>query len=569
MGQSLVKPRLRDASPKVGSTRTRVDPFLPTPESTQTKKADELTHMDTSQSSALPLPRLASQSRGRFKKLSKRAKTPQRSRTDGPLILNKIQLVDQDTKELELLAASTDITNPSMIGAALRPSETMQASAFKPSSMSKGSSTIVAPSHQDPDVHRQSSMTSFTPGRLSARSSNRAEREWRKRVAALAGAGASSTSSRSSLVEPALRGPVPPRRNPMPFRSPSPEEYRLVTPPHGDVDKGTVAKTIMSNRSFETLGHYAHLRPENEDPTIRERKASVPQSISSFYFDSNSHGGTRPSSLAAGQLLTPISTSQKQQRLSLPPINSFRSSPSSVDETPMNSPVLPLRTENDVREGTLKEAERESIPASETRYEDPILHYTAGPPLRNEQCRGSLTLDFIHIRSAPHGPPTSHVISERPSPQTSNSYRSPMTTYIPTAPVDRIPLTQKEPRKSEAVPTYPHAVSLVQTVPPVSLISGPKMPLRQVHCNTPTRPNIHSDNALDPFTSEGRSSTRSHVPSRAGVVDHLKIRSPAPKLEILGTGGWKRANLTPGLETGDRPPKSGLPFAVSSHLFSQ
>ena len=190
-------------------------------------------------------------------------------------------------------------------------------------------------------THRRSSSSSVKSGLASIKSAGRAEKEWRARVAGLAAANNTHlTTSGDHTINtdgiPKSRkpteyfGPVPPRRTPRTTtptprldgdRSASPGSDALVTPPHTTVEtdlleRGTPAKSIASDRTFETLGHYAHRSPTHANHAILDhreighegRKASVPYSISSFYFDpaNTSRVSTRPSSFIPSLWLTTI-----------------------------------------------------------------------------------------------------------------------------------------------------------------------------------------------------------------------------------------------------------------------
>lgn len=176
------------------------------------------------------------------------------------------------------------------------------------------SSSLSTPAISTRPIHyRRTSGTSVKSGRISVKSPRRAEREWRAKVAALAHA----ASPHSSVVH--LRGPVPPKRTPgtsLPHRhtrSESPASDIVITPPHSlPNDTNTPAFTVLENRSFETLGHHLPISPLVQRFEIgegdRERKASVPRSVSSYYLDplNGSRAATRPSSLATSQLLFTI-----------------------------------------------------------------------------------------------------------------------------------------------------------------------------------------------------------------------------------------------------------------------
>ncbi|WVQ74748.1 hypothetical protein IAR50_004353 [Cryptococcus sp. DSM 104548] len=150
---------------------------------------------------------------------------------------------------------------------------------------------------------RNSTSSSIHSSRGSVKSSRRAEREWRAKVAALSsgfGPGDSPSKERARSSPLGRGGPVPPRRrantsarsvvprlaSAKPESSPAPTAASLL-PPHSSSiasssltpfpppgrDK-SIAKSIQGRKSFETLGHYLHV------PEGRERQASVPRSVS-------------------------------------------------------------------------------------------------------------------------------------------------------------------------------------------------------------------------------------------------------------------------------------------------
>ena len=216
--------------------------------------------------------------------------------------------------------------------------------------------------------HRRTSSNSVYSSKTSIKStgSRRAEKEWRAKVAALA---LKSGSPRTSTIVE-VRGPVPPKRSmlrpqtanpcssfntpplntdPSDLLSSSPNSEKLVTPPHTEVDgsvcgqlgqptyvclndvEGKRARSFVSSRSFDTLGHHPFssipIGLDSRSGTIdeddleeiseaRTRKASVPlsvssysRSVSSFYFDPNgSRVSSRPTSIATANLLSTAST---------------------------------------------------------------------------------------------------------------------------------------------------------------------------------------------------------------------------------------------------------------------
>lgn len=263
-----------------------------------------------------------------------------------------------------------------------------------------------------PTHHRRSASNSLKSGKVSMKSSKRAEREWRAKVAAMAYA----SSPHSSTIP--LRGPVPPKRTPLQPKPDvsvdsigSPLSDMVVTPPHGHpYGSGTPAKSFLVNTSFETLGHYESPIPiaKGDGGEVgRERKASVPYSVvSSFYFDpvGGSRVSTRPSSFAATQLLATVPadgasplrhftvvpdrrgderdeegdgedgttpTGSRPHEVSLPPFKSFQLSPVTV-----SSPIValpPAAPESTTKSRQLYQGKRASAPANVDTKLTPLL----------------------------------------------------------------------------------------------------------------------------------------------------------------------------------------------------
>jgi hypothetical protein len=483
--------------------------------------------------------------------------------------------LDEDFDTFESLIASGEASKPAGLTTPIHPSKISKASTFKRFSISKGSPfpATAIPAHLRPGSQRHSSITSASSRRKSIKSAHRAEREWRARVAGLAGAKAGP--SRSSVVE--LRGPVPPRRTPGPvMRSPSPEDDTLVTPPQTEKDNGTPAKSIFSNRSFETLGHYAHLMAETDDSPLRDRKSSVAKSISSYFFDADSRSATRPSSMNANQLLSPIPPSPVQHKGSLPPFDSFRASPMTVRGSSMPSSVLlPTMREGDVQ-WMVPETEPKLKPDLTSQRNDQSRQASHNSsPSHPDRRRNALTLDFIPLRSAPYRAPmrtaqadqTPERLSPK-SPKKPNTPYSPMTNYYLTAPIDQILSTSEDSCTPERDRAHPYASAQHDLPFPSPPTPSSKSPLKPIY-TVPVQSQPDDLTSFDPFTVPTPTVSRQMyrcTSSNISIPAALGIRKSQPKMEILGTGSTlprRRVNLTPGMETGNRPPKSGLSSTAS------
>ncbi|ORY35364.1 hypothetical protein BCR39DRAFT_555521 [Naematelia encephala] len=479
--------------------------------------------------------------------------------------------IEKDTR-VGLLACESPTVRTAKAG-------TFAATRAKRASISDGSSSVPFPagmSTSTPLPYRPTSKIIATAnihrrdsGRISIKSARRAEREWRAKVAAL-GHTANSTRG-SSVVE--VRGPVPPRRKAPVHRPVSPASVpqpvspaslpQLASPtsiaqpaspasdyiltPHvspaiaTDLADTTTARSFVSNMSFETLGHLADTTPTRLEDGPRSRKVSVPQSVTSFYFDPHSRGGTRPSSFATTLSLAPIpqesgditETSPRDRKISLPPFDSFLVSPANVGNSPANSPVLVSRALEDTDEN-----------ASGSRYRPNIKPIIPTPfELAGDQVSS-------------------------PTPY------SPVTAYLLTAPIDQLSLdsssTSVTPRHPEharhpfadaSLALPPHHASLAfprhssqpPTPPPKSQVST----ICQRHDVTRSAcARYHPDTSYDPFTPTPlRTSSRSRA--KAMHTDSLPAALRAGKIPAKAQVRVK-VDLTPGMETGNRPPKSGM-----------
>jgi len=411
-----------------------------------------------------------------------------------------------------------------------------------PSSGNINRAPITPVTPTNPAVHRRvSSMTRSPRASIRSSPSKRAEREWRAKVAGLA------HNHRANNFE--TRGPVPPRRV---FQAPgvsdrdrssSPEEDSLVTPVNSLPAKGllqqqqenTPAKSFASNRSFETLGHYAHLSPtrisEQADPGPRQ--CSVPQSVgSSFYFDQRaSRVSTHLSPLVNSATLSPIPSSQVPEspvpthKAALPPFSSFHLSPASVGPPPSPTPsphaspmVHPIRKDEDMPPLSLGKG-----PSSHSRR----LHLSAQlPPLSpgpRTPVRQTRPATINLAPGTPYSPTTAHILQmDNVDLDLSLSYSG----------------DQTSGRGAQRHP-YARTPSMLIDSPPRK--SAPKMmPLCPRH-EVVSPPCRHAPN----FQNETR-------PRR------IENKGTAP----LRTA--KKVDLTPGIESGIRPPKSGLSMTVST-----
>ena len=431
-----------------------------------------------------------------------------------------------------------------------------------------------------PGVHRRVTSMSRSP-RASIRSSpsKRAEREWRAKVAGLA-------HTHRGGVE--TRGPVPPRRivaqPPLPGssserdRSSSPEEENVVTPTNSvpaismlQQQENTPAKSFTSNRSFETLGHYAHLSPTRANgPSAMApldpgpRQCSVPQSVvSSFYFDQRaSRVSTHLSPLVTNSAtLSPIPSSHSPEspipnhKAGLPNFSSFLLSPASVGPPPSPTPnpqaspmVYPVRSESD------------SVP--------PLL-LSKGSSSHSRRHHLSMQTDFPPLSPGPKTPvrQTRPVTISTPKSSVPGTPYSPTTAYIlQTDQVDHhlfaapgeLDLSRSYSgdqlsaiSTSRGAQRHPYA-----RTPSMLIDSPPRKPASRRVMHLCPRHDVVSPPCRHAPNMQGQS----YAPDpRSRKAAKGEISGTAP----LRTGASRKVDLTPGMENGMRPPKSGLSMTVS------
>ncbi|WVW85821.1 hypothetical protein I302_107859 [Kwoniella bestiolae CBS 10118] len=498
---------------------------------------------------------------------------------------------------------------------------------------------------------RNSSASSIHSSRVSIKSARRAEREWRAKVAALSSGFSPSTSSllnsNTSPKAPMRKGgPVPPKRTPMSTsahamsqtsRSTSPlnteeEGTVIVTPPHSAPNSFGIP---LSNKSFETLGHYPNSSTVLDSPTpgattmedweARERKPSVPHSAYSSVYSTmkNEDGLARPISFASGQWLAPVNSSplkiqvnaeqdesevglltpnsvcvngtptptatsvDSPHRENLPPFESFKSSPRMV-----GVPVLP-QVETPRKESEKKHQSLPSPPRPTTlQNRRPSLHIPSSLEIPNSPP----TLPPFAF-SAPSSPglvtPTKPILStpirNLPSSDEPQTPYSPTTAYILSAPdpsIDQLayssfansPIKQSKGEDEPKTPVkkHPFTFGAKPSPEPISMSRDPTGgssgigPLRSEVNQNIGMGVIPRRKSVDPFIprqlpSAGTALKPKHhiqnlplVSMKANIIGNNDGRyAKEPGLKRLRG----RVDLTPGMENGCRPPKSGLPMA--------
>ncbi|WVQ99811.1 hypothetical protein IAU59_006953 [Kwoniella sp. CBS 9459] len=365
------------------------------------------------------------------------------------------------------------------------------------------------PAYLRPAPHRRSSTSSIHSSRASIKSARRAEREWRAKVAALSSG--FSPYYHTSPKAHRSKGPVPPRRalgsaaalsasQTSRSMSPTTEEGGtiIVTPPH---NTSASFSTPLSNKSFETLGHYPNASPADGPPSpsptgeweARSRKPSVPHSAVSSMYEPR----PRTSSLASSQLLAPsplrvdtmVRASQEvkaaptispsscysasdaspttphAQGRDLPPFESFQSSPRMVGSSALpEACTTPVRRGSSVaghlagesKETGQEEAEREVQVKTEREVsgvweiKDVSIPSPVSPPT-----------DERKHRSLPSPPRTQSRMAVRPSLYIDASEISSLPPMLPplaslpplSAPCTPVHATPRRPVKAQGPPT--------------------------------------------------------------------------------------------------------------------
>ncbi|WWC71746.1 uncharacterized protein I206_105705 [Kwoniella pini CBS 10737] len=507
----------------------------------------------------------------------------------------------------------------------------------------------VTPAYLRPAPFRRNSCSSSIHStRVSIKSARRAEREWRAKVAALSSGLSPHTQINTSPIRVNSKtkgGPVPPRRNnrstspgiyltSMTNRSTSPEEGTvIITPPHS-MTTAVSFGTPLSNKSFETLGHYPN-SSITESPTpistytdnVRERKPSVPHSAYSITCstikDEDELG--RPISLASGQWLAPsalqpspvkvkintavddtgdrytpnslyvngTSTPTSPHHDNLPPLESFKSSPRMV-----NSQVLPL-VETPKKNGNAQiereEIERKhlSLPspprpnATPTRRPSlhiPTLNIPNTPPCLPPLTFSPSSVELTTPRNKPLTTPTklSPIVKEPSTPY------SPTTAHILTASspsIDQMAYSsfvnspQRQNERDPITPIRRHPFTFgAEPSPEPSNQCSPELEIK----NESILPDkfdpkyekggmaIPRRSSIDPFIPRQLPSTTRNsaltLRSQGNIQNIPSIKNNVIGNNVREEAGLKRLmkakiDLTPGMENGCRPPKSGLPMA--------
>ncbi|WVQ68156.1 uncharacterized protein L199_006362 [Kwoniella botswanensis] len=495
---------------------------------------------------------------------------------------------------------------------------------------------------------RNSSASSIHSSRVSIKSARRAEREWRAKVAALSSGLSPSTSTSIPGNTPPKNtikikgGPVPPKRTPMSTSAHAMSQTSRSTSPLYTEEEGTIIVTPprpapqsfgtpLSNKSFETLGHYPNSSTVLDSPTPisatewegRSRKPSVPHSAYSSVYSTlrDEDGMARPISFASGQWLAPVNSSplkiditstqntedegvllsansvcvngtptpDSPHRDNLPPFESFKSSPRMVG----NSVLPTVETPTKMKHHSLPSPPRPTTqPKRRPSLHIPSLEIPNSPP----------TLPPLAF-SAPSTPglvtPTKPILSTptRGVEEPSTPY-SPITAYILSAPSPSIDQLAFSTSYGAFVPS-----PIRKTTSTSAEVNedSPKTPVRKHPFTFGAKPSpepitINRESSADgqnagmsiiPRRNHVNHNSSSYIPRSLPSTNHAQVQNnalrpknhlqniPMPiKSNIIGTGtdsryakepGLRRlrgkVDLTPGMENGCRPPKSGLPMA--------
>lgn len=322
-------------------------------------------------------------------------------------------------------------------------------------------SPAIANTVQEPNQIRSASGSIHSHHKTSIQSSpsKRAEREWRAKVAGLA------INNRSPKA--GGRGPVPPRRTALAVTvlapgstntiarsgknggvktpiTPSPLRSQQTGSVPVEDDKGTPAKSFVSNRSFETLGHHPTPSPTRAVPAVRQlsstaspgsRQCDVPRSVvSSFYFDN------RVSRVSTH--LSPLVQTQSQL------------------------PALTVNTEN----------QTETVSASPSAVDKG----SKSPVTRTSKSSLPLFSSFL-LSSASVGPPLSPVPGGQSSNTNTQVMRQDRSSLLPAVPGARRPVSGTsagQPQTQTRTSPLYHEADLTLATSQSSSSSGPTTPLR-------------------------------------------------------------------------------------------
>ena len=488
-----------------------------------------------------------------------------------------------------------------------------------------------------PVLSRWTSSGSTKSGRASAKSSCKAEKEWRAKVAAIAYASSIDTDSEA----PQHRGPVPPKRTPALARATSGDrlpESDANSPPaqHAPASDALPARMSMSNQSFRTLGHHAARTPSTvrlgrESSATHKRQASVPRSVlSSTYSDPllESSAPTVPSFLvpshalgdgrvdngplrhatSASQLDLHAAGSSSRNRdtpkISLSPCQLAEVPPHRTQTTPARKPLSPALPESAARPSQAAASLDKISPAPTDAVKvdlrlnvsitktTPAERYNTAPS-RSEPDVLNPGGDASRTPLSPSPRPAGSTDTARLStgtPPAPSTPVSPMTAFFMTAPLDTFNIgtyTFDSPAKQNL-----HPYSVNKPVQPAS----PSSPTAAIVSATTRRIPFPSspdkspiDSAPAPHTSFGPfSPPPKKVTRKTAVCRGVAARRPSvlqakktqPTASALGSGYDSKGgrselerqrqvlkkmgvDLTPGMESGHRPPKSGLPRDVS------
>lgn len=534
-----------------------------------------------------------------------------------------------------------------------------------------GPQTPVPVVARPPYVRHLSSPSGNSSRSPSIKSARRAEREWRAKVAALSastdGKRMSPKSAATSGPAARARGPVPPPRRPTTASNAhvatppaqvrsavdSPGETLILTPAASDpvLDHPIPIKSPspLSIKSFSTLGHHvgrsslllsAPAAAESLCRTVRDRKASVPRSVSTYYASGAMADRSRPSSLAAIGLLaisgdcesdnsedqgTPdagqwvdeeapgeyVDGTTEKRAMSADethstPTASFRSArtSSSLPATPRGASMRPTPDQTPAPvpshpDDTAQTAAQMAVtgatltdrpPQTPVRATSEISPSTRCSPTTAQILAADfLDFSFDNLEFALFPAPSTP--AKNPSAHPYAACRTPTVHTVAPSPIGPSPppkppksLLRLSPPPSAPLPQRPDAVpapARQQSMPPVT--ERKHLPKRSTSLRR------MADQSFLPLGAAGPADSKARSQRRPGF---RQVNNDS-RLQILGTdsaGAQRQAtdarqagppkpavildrtlifssledDLTPGTQTGQRPPKSGMPISVSA-----
>ncbi|WVQ82066.1 hypothetical protein IAT38_004194 [Cryptococcus sp. DSM 104549] len=412
-------------------------------------------------------------------------------------------------------------------------------------------------------------------------------------ITASAAATAASSPTIPTILAPSPSPSLEPTAAPTPGLLPFPALERTRT---------NGAKSIVGRKSFETLGHYIHLAAGEG----HERQVSVPYSVSASSLRTDRTevtGRVRQESVAASTLLALESAGEG--------VVVEEPEEEGEEKGEENGEEEPVKETDEVKEErapTPTPAEKKPVPTQLALSSLPTR--TAASPLAEAPCSTPVRTTPSSEPTTPYSPTTAYILSA-PSielawqseafmlprtksggvgagvpgldePKTPVHTRHPFTLGTQDSPTPPTP-----PNKSPAPPPppKPSAVPADRAIPRLwADQSTPRLiPTRQVPTppaqapsptptsvlkKKPSLPVTSSSGPLQPRRTQTAPNTYSHAhshsfaysqPAGSAKKNLLGSKEKNAPMKRYGNGAKGAMDLTPGMESGQRPPKSGLP----------